>query len=104
MMQKPDKIQGINSIECPVLKLFKSPEVFGLVVEDKIMWNIIHQSHQLIAFIDDGDTLSPCQHGGEQTRNFDVLFFTEPVWNRDRIIFDKPGMVVLLNLGLKKVT
>jgi hypothetical protein len=57
----------------------------------------MHQLHQLFAFVDDGSTITPSKNGSKKTCNFYVLFFSEKMWNANRVVFDERRFIVLID-------
>lgn len=69
----------------------------------KVMWCLIHSGKQVVAFIDDYGSVTPCKNGSKKSRNFNVLLFGKAVGDADGIIFNKRGFVVLFNFTVKEV-
>ena len=78
-----------------MFEFLKSPEVFGLVIQQKIVGFIVHQAHHFPRLVDDGHPLPPRQDRRKKTRYFDVLLLSELVWNRYRIVGNKFRTIVL---------
>lgn len=73
------------------------------MIQHKIVRVIIHHGDEFTAFPDNGFALAPGQRGCKQSGNFNVLLFSEQVRNADRIIFDKPWLVVLPHFFIEKI-
>ena len=73
------------------------------MARNKFIGSIVHQGKQFLAFIDNRNPLPPGQNGGPKASDLNILFFDEKVRNGNRIVNDKPGIIVLLSLLVKKV-
>ena len=96
MIQHPDKMQQICSIESSVFEGQQAFQVTVFVVNNKLVGCFIHQCHQFIAFVDDGGAVAPGKNGCKKSSNFDVGFLAKAMGDGDRIIFNKPLLVVPL--------
>ena len=72
-LQKSDKVETVSVIECAMLESGEPFEVIQLVVNNELIWRIVHEFEQLSAFIDDGFALPPGQHSRKKACDLDVF-------------------------------
>ena len=96
------KIESIGGIEGTVFKVKESFKVALSVMKDKVMGTVIHDVHELIAFVNDRYPLAPSQNRSEEPGDFNVLLFGKPVGNRNGVISNKAGTIIGLYLLVKK--
>ena len=102
MVQQPDKMQQICRVESSVFEGQQAFQVSVFVVNNELVWRLIHQCHQFIAFVDDGGTVTPGKNGSKKSCYFDVSFLAKTMRNRNRIFFNEPLLVVPLQFPVKK--
>ncbi len=56
-----------------------------------------------MAIRDDGFPLAPCECGREQASYLNVLLELETMWNRDRVIHNKPRLVKPLYFLIEEI-
>ena len=78
-------------------------QVFCAVVQDELMRIIIHHGKKLSAFSDNRFSLAPGEDCSEQTRDLDVLFFSEGMRNGYRIILNETRLVVEIRFFVKEL-
>ena len=89
-----DEIEEIRAVESPVTEMFKLFEVPWAVPYTELMRRIIHQLHQFPSFPDDGVAITPGENGRKESRDLDILFFTERVRYRNGVRCDEGGLIV----------
>jgi hypothetical protein len=67
ILKKTDEMKQIRRLESAVFEGEKFYKVFFLVLLNELKRRIIHQGQQLIAFVDDGCSVSPCKNGSEES-------------------------------------
>ncbi len=65
---------------------------------------MIHQGKKLVAFVDDGFSLAPGQHGCHKTADLNILLLAILVRNADGIIFDESRLIVDGYFFIQKIT
>ena len=94
--QHVDEMQDIRCVESSVLEIKEFFKVRFLVLRDEGKRRIVHQLHQLMAFVDDGGAIAPGKNGGKETRDLDILFSGEAMRYGNRIFFDESSLVIVL--------
>ncbi len=64
------------------------------MLQAEVMRGVVHQSHQLFAFVDDGSTGTPGKYSGKKTCDLYILFFRKQMRNGNRIVFYKKRLIV----------
>ena len=73
LLQKGDEIKQVGDIESTVTKTLHPLQIPLLMIDDKIMWTIVHQCHQLPGFVDDRRSVAPCKTGCKKPGDLPVL-------------------------------
>ena len=102
MVQHANKMKQVCCVESPVFEGQQAFQVIVLVVYDKLIWRLIHQCHQFIAFVDDGGAVAPGKNSSKKSSNFDVGFLAETVGDGNWILLNEPLMVVPLQFLVKE--
>jgi len=72
------------------------------MMQDKLVWVVIHSQQKVFAFFDNRHTLAPCKYRSKKTGNFDVLFFAISMWYDNRIRFDECGLIESLHFFVQE--
>ncbi len=70
--QKVQHIRILKGAVNPILEVFS---VGFLVVDNEIVWGIVHQRHEFASTVDDARAGSPGEQRCKKSRNFYILWF-----------------------------
>ena len=91
--EKGDEVFRVYGIERTMFERFKSLEVRSRVMQNELMRIVIHHKHKLFTLSDDCNALPPRKYRGEKSCDFNVLFFSKQMRNKNRIRFDEAGTI-----------
>ena len=74
-----------------------------LMIHDVFVGCTIHSSYQLIAFIDNGLSLSPGHNGSQESHDFNILLCRKLVWYRYGIIWNKTRLIIFINFFIQEI-
>ena len=75
VLQPFQKVQHIRILKGAVHPILKVLSVGFLVVDNEIVWGIIHQRHELASTVDDACAGSPGEQRRKKSGNFYILRF-----------------------------
>jgi hypothetical protein len=64
------------------------------MLQAKLMWRHVHSLQQFPAFIDDGGSIAPGEHGCEKSGYFNVLLSGELVRDTDGVACNKARLII----------
>lgn len=85
MSKAMDEMPQVNTVEGAMDKALGAVQFRGRGVPYEIMRCFVHELHQSLRIIDDGDTLSPSNGGRKETDHFSIFTATEGTRDLDRI-------------------
>ena len=103
MLQQVQKIEQVGSIECAMGEAEELLQVGIVVMEDELMRVVIHPPHELLAIVDYGGAVAPCEHCCKKACNLDILLFGEGVRNGYGVFFYKRRAVIERNFSIEKL-
>lgn len=84
--EKSDEVQQIRAVEGAVLESFHASKIPGAMMQDKVMWRVVHEGHERVTTLDDRGSVSPRKYGSKQPGNFYILPLVETMRDGDGVV------------------